>query len=968
MIIDRLKRLVSDWPAYFKTVFVGCLFWVAGGRAAMGTTYTVINTNDSGAGSLRQAIINANGNSGLNTISFQIPGSGPFTINPQSTYPPITQPVAIDGTTQPGYSNTPLIQINGAGIGANGDGFLIQGGGSTIRGLAIYRCKRDGIRISGLGTNTIQACYLGTDATGTNVLGNLEAGVYIYRSYSNLIGGSLAQQRNVISGNAHGVFINDGSPPAVGADNVIQGNYIGTTASGTRSLGNTNNGVYLAAAPGNLIGGATPGSGNVISGNYLSGVYISGSSAVSNVVAGNLIGTDATGTLIISNGLDGITLYGASSNWIGGGVSEARNLISGNTARGILIINAGTTNASGNLVQGNFIGTDINGLAARPNRTNGIVISGASGNFIGGPGAAMNLISGNLQSGIFINQSGASNNYLQGNHIGVDYTGTNALPNTYSGITLSGVSGTLVGGTNSGSGNIISGNLQNGIYLQTSSSGTNLVQGNYIGTDVTGRMAISNQLSGVWIESAGNLIGGPTASARNLISGNGNTGVYLSGSGASNNVVQGNYIGTDITGTAALANGKNGLYSGIYASGAPRNLIGGSQPGSGNLISGNGDKGISLNGSGSIGNVIQGNYIGSDQGGAQALPNSNGGIYLYNASSNTIGGTNGSAGNLISGNDADGIYVAAATNVVIQGNFIGTQSDGVSALGNLWHNIEFLTNSSYCLVGGNVPAANNRIAFARTAQYDGVRIRPGSVGNRIFRNSFFSNGAGSVDGLGICVGPVGVNPIGLPVLTTAIADTSGSVIAKGNLTNTPNTTFQLQLYANTATNASGYGEGLLWLGSTNITTDAAGHATFNLLLKANVIAGQYLSATVTDNTNNTSEFAANIQLQPPPLCSLAASNYLVSLSTNYYSGLYTNKTTGVVTTNPPYTRVVSNYLAAYYLSWPTNPSGFSVYQSTNLNSAAWFPVAYPAGIFSNQYRTPLLQTNSGSTFFRLQFN
>jgi titin len=962
-----MKTIFLNSAACFKGGW-GIIFWLAGSWAAMGAGYTVINTNDSGEGSLRQAIIDVNANGESATISFQIPGNGPFTISPQSTYPPINLPVIIDGTTQTGYHTAPLIQINGKGIGANGDGLMIQGGGSTILGLAIYRCKRDGIRISGFGTNIIQACYLGTDASGTNVLGNQEAGVYIFRSSVNLIGGTSAQARNVISGNAHGIYIDDGSPPPTGTGNMVQGNYIGTTAAGTQSLGNTNNGVYITSAPGNLIGGTSPGAGNLISGNFLSGVYISGSVAVSNVVAGNLIGTEVTGTAILGNGMDGITLYGASTNWIGGTTAGAGNILSGNRARGILIINANTNNATGNVIQGNYIGTDITGLIALPNGTNGVIISGGSGNLIGGPDvAARNLISGNDQNGILVTQTGSSNNCLQGNFIGTDQSGTRALPNTFSGITLNGAFHTLVGGTNAGSGNLISGNLQNGIYVETNNGGGHQVLGNLIGTDVSGQSAISNHYSGIWIESAGNQIGGSGAAARNLISGNGNNGIYLNGSGASNNVVQGNYIGTDRSGSVALANGASGLYSGIYANGAPGNAVGGGVPGTGNLISGNGDKGISLNGSGCTGNVIQGNYIGADQGGTQALPNANGGIYIFNAPTNTIGGTNAGTGNLISGNNADGVYVSAATNTVIQGNCIGTQADGVTALGNLWHNIEFLNNASYCLVGGTVPAADNRIAFTRTPQYDGVRVRAGSVGNKILRNAFFSNGAGSVNGLGICVGAVGVNTNGLPVFTRAIEDSSGGGVAKGVLANTPNTTFQLQLYANISPNISGYGEGRLWLGTTNITTDATGGATFTWPLNTNISAGQYLSATLTDSTNNTSEFAADIQVQTPPPFSLAVSNYLVNVVTNYDSGIHTNRKTGVVTTNPPSVQVISNYTRTYFLNWPTNPPGFSVLQSTSLiPSSSWVPLTNPAGIFSNQYRIPLPLTNSGNRFFRLQ--
>ena len=963
-----LKRILSGMTFPTK-LGIGLWLYVAGSGMATGATYSVINTNDSGAGSLRQAILDANSNPGFNSIQFQIPGTGPFTLNPQSTYPPITQPVVIDGTSQAGYGGVPLIQINGAGIGANGDGLNIAGGGSTISGLAIFRCKRDGIRITGLGNSTIQGCYLGTDASGTNALGNQEAGVYIYRSSTNLIGGTTPAQRNVISANSHGVYIDDGNPPPTGSGNQVAGNYIGTTATGTAILGNTNNGVYIIQAPGNFIGGTSPGAGNLISGNYLSGVYLSGASAYSNVIAGNLIGTDVNGTTSLSNRLDGITIYGAGTNLIGGTAAGARNIISGNNARGILIINAGAVNASANVIQGNYIGTDINGQAALPNRTNGVVISAVPGNFIGGTNAgAGNVIAGNLQNGILIILSGANSNGIQGNYIGTDRTGTNALPNSFSGITLNAATGTLVGGTNAGSGNLISGNAQNGIFLETASGGADLVQGNLIGTDRYGRTALSNSFSGIWIESTGNQIGGPVAAARNVISGNGNHGVYLNGNGASNNVIQGNYIGTDASGTKAVGNGMNGLYSGIYLNSAGGNRLGGTQAGTGNVISGNGDKGISLNGAGSTNNWMQGNIIGADTGGTQGLPNANGGIYIYNGANNTIGGTNAGAGNLISGNNADGIYISAANNTIIQGNYIGTQADGVSPLGNLWHNIEFLNNSSQGLVGGMAAAADNRIAYTRTAQYDGVRIRTGSIGNRIWRNSIFANGAGSVNGLGICVGAVGVTTNGLPVLTSVTSGTTAGLLVRGTLTNTPRTTFQLQLYANPTPNISGYGEGYLWLGTTNITTDATGVANFRWAMNTNVPAGQYLAATVTDATNNTSEFSADM-LVPPAAFSLMASNYLAYISTNYESELVTNPITGEITTNPPVAVVVNNYANDYYLTWPTNPAGLAVMQTTSLTATAtWQPVTNAPTLYSNLFQIALPLSTEGNGYFRLQIN
>jgi len=899
------------------------------GNSLMADTFVVTNTSDSGSGSLRQAILDANAGSGTNTISFQIPGTGPFNISPLSTYPPISpNPVMIDGTTQPGYAGKPLIQINGAGIDAGGDGLQLLAGNSAVTGLAIFSCKRDGIRIQGGGTNIIQGNYLGTDATGTNRLGNAEGGVYVYQSNGNLIGGTNAAARNVISANAGGIYIDDGSLPSLGTGNLVQGNFIGVTAAGTKALGNVNNGVYVLTAPGNYIGGTAPGAGNLISGNGISGVYLYNTGTTGNVVQGNLIGTDVTGTVAVSNRLDGVTINNAAANIIGGTDLGARNIISGNVDRGVLILSSGATN---NVVQGNFIGTDVSGMLALGNHTNGVAISGAAGNLVGGAvPAARNIISGNQGSGVLLILAGASNNFVAGNFIGADVTGTNALANSFSGVTVDGAAGNTIGGTATGAGNVISGNSQNGIYLVDAGGGTNVVQGNFIGTDFSGTHALANAAAGVRIEVPGNLVGGTLAAARNLISGNGQSGIYLFSSSASNNFVQGNFIGTDVTGSTGFGNGMVGPYSGVVISNAPANTIG-----PGNVISANGDKGITLNGAGATGNFIRGNFIGTDVTGNNALGNPNGGIYLFNAPGNTLGGAGSGNGNLISANNADGIYLSAANGNIIQGNFIGTKADGVSALGNLWHNIEFIANASGNLIGGSTPAADNRIAFTKTAGYDGIRVRDGCVGNFISRNSIFSNGNNSVNGLGIDTGADGVTTTGLPLLTSAVSGGSATAVG-GTLNNTANHSFLLQFYANLVTNISGYGEGLIWLGATNVTTDAGGNASFTANLAAAVTPGQFIAATVTDSTNNTSEFSADVMVQSPP-----------SLNLSWISG--------------------GGQPAIGKLFWPTNPPRFVLVQTTNLNPpTVWTPaknqVTTSGGTNSIQFGTTI-----GNLFYRLVF-
>src|SRR5204863_436568 len=156
------------------------------------------------------------------------------------------------------------------------------------------------------------------------------------------------------------------------------------------------------------------------------------------------------------------------------------------------------TNATGNKVEGNFIGTDLTGTAALANARNGVLIYSASGNIVGGVSpAARNVISGNGQSGIYLFGSDSRGNLIQGNLIGTDVTGAKALGNGFDGIGIENAPGNIIGGTIPGAGNLISGNPQFGISINNSSSANNQVQGNFIGTDVSGKFAIANTNGGI---------------------------------------------------------------------------------------------------------------------------------------------------------------------------------------------------------------------------------------------------------------------------------------------------------------------------------------------------------------------------------------------------------------------------------------------------------------------------------------
>ena len=229
---------------------------------------------------------------------------------------------------------------------------------------------------------------------------------------------------------------------------------------------------------------------------------------------------------------------------------------------------------------------------------------------------------------------------------------------------------------------MISGNNAYGILILNAAV-DNLVQGNFVGVDSAGARPVSNHLSGVRIDSPGNRVGGVVPGAGNLISGNAEDGLCFVGAGASNNVVEGNLMGTDIQGTAPIKNGRGG----IGLSGAPANRVGGVEAGAGNIISANGDAGIYLMGSDTAGNTIQGNKIGTDITGMAGLGNRLEGIYVNGGSTNLIGGATPGAGNLISGNLTVGIFLTNSSANVIQGNWIGTKADGLTALGQVlsWH-------------------------------------------------------------------------------------------------------------------------------------------------------------------------------------------------------------------------------------------------------------------------------------------
>jgi hypothetical protein len=434
------------------------------------STFIVSTVADSGPGSLRQAIMDNNSSPTPNIIEFDI-GTGVQRIYVNSALPAITNPVTIDGTTQPGFTGAPLILINGSGAEASANGLTIKAGKTTVKGLIIRSFGGDGIEINGAGGNTISGNYIGTDYSGMFAHGNGERGISIDGSSNNTIGGTAAGTSNIISGNGlSGVVIDQSSN-----NNQVEGNLIGTDATGKGGMGNGASGVRIAGlSANNLIGGTTVAARNVISSNAASGVHMD-SGATNNQVEGNYIGTGSGGEGALGNGLRGIYIEGSSNNTIGGTASGAGNLISGNNLSGIVIDFA----SNGNNVQGNLIGTDAAGTKSIANGVFGVRIAVLSAsNVIGGTtAAARNVISGNASSGVVLDFA-ATNNTVEGNYIGTDISGANALGNGFNGITLDGdAAKNVIGGQ---AANVIAFNGADGVMVGGVLSVGNAIQGNSI--------------------------------------------------------------------------------------------------------------------------------------------------------------------------------------------------------------------------------------------------------------------------------------------------------------------------------------------------------------------------------------------------------------------------------------------------------------------------------------------------------
>jgi hypothetical protein len=383
-----------------------------------------------------------------------------------------------------------------------------------------------------------------------------------------------------------------------------------------------------------------------------------------------------------------------------------------------------------------------------------------------------------------------------------------------------------IGGITASQRNFIYSNGQNGISIITSPLAprypdqNNVIENNYIGLkDNNGNADFGNGWDGIYLERAfGNRIGGDTADRRNVISGNEGNGIWIRGGGSYSNRIVNNFIGTNKDGIAVIGN----TWSGIAVSeGAGRrggltvqpNMIG--DVGQGNVIAGN-FYGVALYDSETSENIIRGNFIGTDLGANLNLGNTSGGIAMgRDTHDNIIGGAGSGEGNVIAYNNNPGIFMDNGYNNSIRRNRI------------------FLNATLGIDLGTNGVTVNDPGDF--------------DSGANNFQN-YPLIGSGSSGG--------GFTNLG------------------GSMSSTANTAFTLDFFISPDRDPSGYGEGSTYIGSTTVTTDNSGFASFNSSFNTVLnYSGFYAAATATDPNGNTSEFS--------PATRIGCSYSLSSTSQNF---------------------------------------------------------------------------------------
>ncbi len=876
-------------------------------------TFTVTNTLDTGPGSLRQAILNANAAPGLNSIVFDIPASTDplldvpvpgfdpvnqtWTITVDSPLPVISDSVAIDGFTQaesgvpfryPNAISSAAQQVNLSGVVTSG--FFTLG---TSSPLPIGSTGPIDFNAS---AQQLQAALDAIPGMAGNILVTGGSPFWTVTFQGQFAGQTIPD----LTANANGLI---GLNPTVSVQTATVGGLptadpvlISSTPNSTMALQGNNahplviiNGSQTADATGLVLNAPNSLLRGLIIDGFAVGVSIPQPTDAGDSIQGNFIGkyfvypvdpnsgsaVTGVGSIVLAgvgNTEQGIVLD-SDNTTVGGTNPQENNVIAGNGLQAVLL----QADATGNVVEGNqigIIGPSSNGLYYQVgNGAEGVLVYGSS-NLIGVPGAG-NVISANGLAGVRISGATATRTIVAANLIGLapggGYRfGTSTPGNGADGVWIEDSALNQIGGPSASWANVISSNSGNGVDITGVTSQGNTVSSNMIGLTADGKAVKGNVLDGVVVFSPQNTIG-----PGNVISGN-LRGVDVSGASATGNLIAGNLIGTDASGAIDMGN----AYEGVLIQDATGNVVQGDSKGS-QVISGN-LVGVAITGATAASNLVAGNFIGSDKTGLNALPNSQEGIKILGAVGNTIGGTTGSALNLVSANHW-GIRIdgASATGNLIEGNYIGTDITGLAALGNEVNGVIISTNASNNTVGGQTADLGNKIAFNAQA---GVSVWSGT-GDSILSNSIWANGRLGIDLVapgdppsGVTPNPVPPNPPvrtgpnnlqAYPVLTYVTSNGTLTHI-HGTLYSQPGTTFLIQFFTNPAADPSGHGQGQFRFGSIQVTTDATGNVVdatgnggFDATLTTPFTAGMWLSATATNlSTGDTSEFAQDISQSP----------------------------------------------------------------------------------------------------------
>jgi hypothetical protein len=593
-----------------------------GSLGAFAQTFTVTTLADSGTGSLRAAIDEADaGPDSASDITFSVSGI----IALRRALPAIYRPVTIDATTAPGYASggPPTVEIQCGGDG--GLDFGAGSAGSSLLGVAVDDAGGNGVMLHA-DSVTVDDDYIGLSLDGLPD-GNRGNGIFVGRdSSSDVIGlnqsGDSGAVANVISGNAGNGIVLSGS-----SGDTVAANRIGTNAAGTFAVPNGGDGILLTeGARDNEIGGTeftdaktgqannptgskgkvtpvfvVPPQGNLVSGNDGNGVAILDRSQL-NTLNGNFIGTTADGDRAIGNHRNGVSIDGADLNALVGCTPADQpfvyyNVISGNNENGLLVTDSDRT-----LVHANFFGVGADNTTVIGNHLNGIEVTGSSRHTqVGGVIPLGNVSAGNRLNGIDV--AGTASYFTTFNTFGGLLAFKGAAPNGRDGLLV-----TSTGGHNLVRTNVFSGNAGNGVELAGNASGVT-IDPNIVGLTTKGDAVLANRGDGLLIDGSAhsNTVGGSTVSVipQNTFSGNDGYGLMITGSAYGNRVFTG-FIGTNVLGTLALGNRRGGVLISGHAHG---NSIGDAGRPPVNLISGNAGAGVWLTG-GTGYNRVTDNYIG----------------------------------------------------------------------------------------------------------------------------------------------------------------------------------------------------------------------------------------------------------------------------------------------------------------------------------------------------------------------